>query len=345
MSESLHKVAAPAPNPALVIAEVGVNHNGVLDTAIKLVELAVAAGADIAKFQSFKANEVVHPSAGLAPYQLFSNPAESSQLEMLRKLEFSRKDFVTVADICKSRQIEFMSTAFSPKEVDFLESIGQTRFKIPSGEITNIPLLRHVGKKRKPVILSTGMSNLQDVSLALDVLRNAGTDYSQITVLHCTSSYPAPFEDINLNAMVTIREELGVSVGFSDHSEGSTASLVAASLGACVIEKHITLDKKMQGPDHRTSMNPEEFVDFVKTVKLVSVLLGDPEKKMTPSEAENQPLARRSVYARVEIRPGELLSEENLICLRPAIGISPTEWDRLIGVKSKNHYKPNDIIR
>lgn len=331
------------PSPFL-IAEVGVNHNGSYALAKDLVQVAKDLGADAVKFQTFKTAEVAHPSALRAPYQERIEGTQRSQVSLLQDLELSFEDFQRLALYCKDVGIEFMSTAFSTSTADFLAGLGQKRFKIPSGEITNRPLLRHIGMKGAHVLLSTGMSSLAEVEEALTTLQESGTPKSRITVLQCTSSYPAPLEEANLLAMVAMGENLGVSVGYSDHTVGEIAGGVAAALGATVIEKHITLDKNMPGPDHTASADPEEFRQYVEHIRRVVIALGASRKFVTQSELENRVLVRRSIFASQKIRKGELFTEENLVCLRPATGISAMEWDEVIGKVASKSFTPGDEI-
>lgn len=333
----------PRPMPFL-IAEVGVNHNGSYAVAEELVRVAKDAGANAVKFQTFKTAEVAHPSALRAPYQQATGVTEKSQVTLLKKLELSFGDFERLALYCKSVGIEFMSTAFSNSTADFLAGLGQQRFKVPSGEITNLPFLKHIGMKGAHVLLSTGMSTLAEVEEAVVVLEESGTPRAKTTVLQCTSSYPAPLEEANLLAMVAMGEKLGVSVGYSDHTVGELASGVAAALGAKVIEKHITLDKNMPGPDHKASADPEEFGQYVEHIRGVLLALGAPKKVVTQSELENRALVRRSIFAAKEIQKGEQFSEQNLVCLRPATGISAMEWDNVIGEAATRAFRPGDEI-
>lgn len=327
-----------------LIAEVGVNHNGSYALAKELVQVAKELGADAVKFQTFKTFEVAHPSALRAPYQESIEGTERNQVSLLQDLELSFEDFQRLALHCKDVGIEFMSTAFSTSTADFLADLGQKKFKIPSGEITNLPLLRHIGIKDAHVLLSTGMSSLAEVEEALTTLQESGTEKSRITVLQCTSSYPAPLEEANLRAMVAMGENLGVSVGYSDHTVGKIAGGVAAALGATVIEKHITLDKEMPGPDHKASANPEEFGRYVEHIRAVVSALGSSKKSVTTSELDNRVLVRRSIFAAKEIQKGDLFSEENLVCLRPASGISAMKWDEVIGKVASKSFTPGDEI-
>lgn len=339
VSELVGKAQGP-----LIIAEVGVNHNGSLSLANDLIRVAADAGADIVKFQSFDANDLAHPLAPLAQYQTSVNKEEQSQLDLLKSLEFSDEDFFNLAKSCERIGVEFLATAFSPRRSDALSALGQRRFKIPSGELTNLPFLQHLGRKKQDLILSTGMADLEEIQEAIVVLEKAGTPKNRITLLQCTSAYPAPLEEANLLAMVAMRDKFGVSVGYSDHTLGEIAGGVAAAFGATVIEKHITLDKNMPGPDHQASADPEEFRRYVEHIRNVVAALGASEKSVTQSELENRVLVRRSIFAAKEIQKGALFSAKNLVCLRPATGISAMEWDEVIGRVAARAFRPGDEI-
>lgn len=340
---AISETAGKAKFP-LIIAEVGVNHNGSLSLAEDLITVAADAGADIVKFQSFDARDLAHPLAPMAEYQTGVSDGAGSQLDLLKSLELSDEDFFNLAKFCEWSGVEFLATAFSPRRSDSLSELGQKRFKIPSGELTNLPFLQHLGRKKQDLILSTGMAELDEIQEAIMVLEKAGTPRSRITVLQCTSAYPAPLEEANLLAMVAMREILGVSVGYSDHTVGEIAGGAAAAFGATVIEKHITLDKNMPGPDHKASADPEEFRRYIEHIRKVVKTLGVSEKTVTQSELENRVLVRRSIFAAREIQKGDLLSEQNLVCLRPATGISAMEWDNVIGETASKAFRPGDEI-
>lgn len=315
----------------LVIAEVGVNHNGDLELAKCLVASAKFAGADVVKFQSFKASQLVTTSAQTASYQKRSVGEGETQLAMLRKLELTREQHRVLAIECEKQGIEFCSTAFDADSFDMLIDLGLKRVKIPSGEINNLPLLRYMTRLGLPVILSTGMATLGEIEAALDVIESSGTARELVTVLQCTTEYPAPMNEVNLRAMVSMGLGLGVAVGYSDHTLGIEIPIAAVALGASVVEKHLTLDKTLPGPDHLASLEPNEFKAMVGAVRNLEVALGDGVKRPSASELNNKPIARKSVVAIREIRTGELFSVDNIGTKRPGNGISPMRWDELIG--------------
>lgn len=316
-----------------IIAEVGVNHNGDLGRALDLVDRSAAAGADAVKFQTFRADSLVRPDAPKAEYQVATTGNAENQYEMLRKLELSEDAHRSLAQRCRERRIEFLSTPFDEGSVDLLERIGVTRYKIGSGEITNLFLLRHIAAKRRPVILSTGMSTLDDVHLALQALGAGGA--SDITLLHCVSDYPTRPEDINLRVMDTLRTRFGLPVGLSDHTTGIAISLAAAARGAVVLEKHVTLDRTLAGPDHRASLEPGELADLVKGVREIEVALGSPEKGLTAGERSTQKVARRSLVAAEAVGAGVVLERRHLAAKRPGTGISPMDVDKVLGRRLK----------
>ena len=327
-----------------IIAEAGVNHNGSLELAKKLVDVAAEAGADAVKFQTFKAEAVVSHFAPKAEYQKQSTDANESQLEMIKKLELSYEDFEELFRYCKNRGIIFMSTPFDIESAGFLKDLGVEIFKIPSGEITNYLLLKEIGSYGKEVILSTGMADLGEIEDALEVLTTAGTPKEKITVLHCNTEYPTPYEDVNLRAMLTIKEAFKVKVGYSDHTLGIEIPVAAVALGACVIEKHFTLDKNLPGPDHRASLEPEELKAMVRAIRNVEKALGSGIKKPSPSELKDLPIARKSIVARRAIKKGEIFTEENLTVKRPGTGISPMRWNEVLGRKAPRDSKQDEMI-
>ena len=328
----------------LIIAEAGVNHNGDLEIAKSLIEVAKNAGADFVKFQTFKANELVTKKAPKARYQVEVSDTGETQFEMLKNLELSEMMHRELIEKSKEQGIGFISTAFDNESASMLFSMGQSIFKVPSGEITNLPYLRHVGNFQKRVILSTGMSNLQEIGDAIKELEAAGTPKSQITVLHCTSAYPAPVTDVNLLAMRTIRENLDVAVGYSDHTLGTEVSIAAVALGASIIEKHFTLDRNLPGPDHKASLEPNELNLLVSQIRSIEKALGDGVKRPMPSEIENIDVARRSIVAKYPIYKGDVFSSSNLAVKRPGTGISPMDWDRLIGSKASRDFETDELI-
>lgn len=332
------------PSKTLIIAEAGVNHNGSLDLAFDLIGAAAEAGADVVKFQTFKAKSLVTQSASKADYQLQTTNSEESQFEMIKKLELNEKMHLELIAECGKYGIRFASTGFDEGSVDLLCDLGVDFLKIPSGEITNVPYLRHVGSKGLPVILSTGMSELNEVKEALDILMRAGTQKEKITVLHCNTEYPTPMEDVNLNAMLTMRDELGVEIGYSDHTQGIEVPIAAVALGAKVIEKHFTLDRSMDGPDHAASLEPDELKQMVKSIRNIEKAMGDGEKKPSKSEKKNIEIARKSIVANQEIKKGDFLTKDNLAVKRPGSGISPMEWYNVIGQKASRDFAPDDLI-
>jgi N,N'-diacetyllegionaminate synthase len=328
----------------LIIAEAGVNHNGDLALARQLVDVAADAGADLVKFQTFTADSVVAIHARKADYQVQTTSAGESQHAMLRRLELTREMHETLIAHCQAKSIGFFSTGFDPESIDLLAELGLDRFKIPSGEITNLPYLRHVGRYGKPVILSTGMATLGEIEAALDVLERAGTPHNRITVLHCNTEYPTPMADVNLRAMLAIRDAFGVAVGYSDHTAGIEVAIAAVALGATVIEKHFTLDRNLPGPDHKASLEPDELKAMVAAIRNIEQALGDGIKRPSPSEAKNMPIARKSLVAACAIRAGECFSETNLAVKRPGTGLSPMRWDEVLGRKAPRDFAPDELI-
>ncbi|MGI6732423.1 MAG: N-acetylneuraminate synthase [Anaerovoracaceae bacterium] len=325
-----------------VIAEAGVNHNGSLELAKKLVDAAKDAGADCVKFQTFISKNIVSKNAVKAEYQKQQTEPEESQHDMLKKLELSFNEFVKLNDYCKSKDIEFMSTAFDFDSIDFLDSLEMGTWKIPSGDITNLPYLIKIAKLNKPVILSTGMSTMEDIRSAIKALKENGV--AELTVLHCTTEYPTPFEDVNLNAMNTIKEEFGVKVGYSDHTKGIEVPIAAVALGATVIEKHFTLDRNMEGPDHKASLEPNELKAMVDSIRHIELALGNGMKQPAESEKKNMAVARKSIIASKDIKAGEIFTEENLAVKRPGHGISPMRWFDVIGKSAPRDFEEDELI-
>ena len=328
-----------------IIAEAGVNHNGSLELAKKMVDVAAEAGADAVKFQTFKAEKVISRYAQKAEYQKRSTDASESQLDMVRKLELDEAAHKELFAYCRSKDIIFLSTPFDLDSIDLLNQLGLEIFKIPSGEITNLPYLRKIGALKKEVILSTGMADLGEIEDALDVLIKAGTVRENITVLHCNTEYPTPFEDVNLRAMLTIRAAFpGVQVGYSDHTLGIEVPIAAVAMGATVIEKHFTLDRNMEGPDHKASLEPDELKAMVQAIRNIEKALGNGIKKPSPSELKNKPVARKSIVAARDIKEGEEFTEENLTAKRPGTGISPMRWDEILGKHAQKKYVEDELI-
>jgi N,N'-diacetyllegionaminate synthase len=328
----------------LIIAEAGVNHNGDPVIAKKLIDVAAKAGADYVKFQMFKAETLATLAASKADYQKQDIDEHESQFAMLKKLEISKIDYKNLIDHSNKCGIKIFSTGFDVETNNMLHAFGQEIFKVPSGEITNLPYLRNIGEFGLQVILSTGMSSLAEIDLALRVLEKAGTPLSSISVLQCTTAYPAPMEEVNLLAMHAISKQFGVAVGFSDHTLGIEASIAATALGATIIEKHFTLDRNMSGPDHKASLEPSELKNLVTSIRNVELSLGDGVKKPTKSEMSNMDVARKSIVASAEILKGEIFTESNLTTKRPGNGISPMKWDEIVGLKARRNFTKNELI-
>jgi N,N'-diacetyllegionaminate synthase len=323
----------------IIIAEAGVNHNGSIDTAKKMIEVTAEAGADFVKFQTFKAEELVTRMAGKAEYQKNLSDKSESYFDMIKKLELDRGAHEELIQHCEKLGIRFLSTAFDHDSIDLLVELNIPLYKIPSGEITNLPYLRHIGRIGKPIFMSTGMATLHEVQEALNVLLEAGAEKDNITFLHCNTEYPTPIEDVNLKAMLTLRDELGVSVGYSDHTLGIEIPIAAVALGATVIEKHFTLDRTLPGPDHAASLEPEELKSMVAAIRNIEKAMGNGVKKPSPSEIKNIPIARKSIVAKKSIKKGEIFSVSNLMVKRPGTGISPMEWYEVLGKVAKKDYK------
>ncbi|MDD5560634.1 MAG: N-acetylneuraminate synthase [Candidatus Omnitrophica bacterium] len=327
-----------------IIAEAGVNHNGSLKTAKRLVDVAVMAGADAIKFQTFNAHSLVSKFAPKAMYQVKTTGRDESQLEMIKKLELSRNDHKELIKYCRSKKLMFISSPFDLESIDFLARLGLRILKIPSGEITNLPYLRKIGSLRKKIIMSTGMATLAEIEDALNVLVKRGTRKKDIVVLHCNTEYPTPFKDVNLLAMLTIKKVLGVDIGYSDHTRGIEAAIAATALGAVVIEKHFTLDRKMPGPDHRASLEPDELKRMVNAIRNVEEAMGSGVKRASTSEKDNIGVVRKSIVARVNIKKGEHFTERNLAAKRPGIGVSPMQWYVVLGRVAKKDFYQDELI-
>lgn len=328
--------------PCFIIAEAGVNHNGDVNLAKKLIEVAREAGADAVKFQTFKTEEVVTPGAEKAEYQKETTNSEESQFAMIKKLELSDSDFEEISKYTQRQGILFLSSPFDNGSVDLLEELGVPAFKVGSGEITDFPLLQYIARKHKPVILSTGMSTIGEVAAALKVIRGEGTE--EIILLHCVSSYPAKIADMNLRAMATLEETFKLPVGLSDHTLGITVPIAAVALGACAIEKHFTLDKSLPGPDHKASLEPEELKEMVAAIRDVAQALGDGVKRLTKDEEKTKKVARRSIVAKVDIAKGTVIAAEMLAIRRPGTGIEPGNLGMVIGKTAKKNIKSDEMI-
>ena len=328
-----------------IIAEAGINHNGSLEMALRLIDVACAAGADAVKFQTFKADRIIAVNAPKAEYQKDATGTDESQLEMVKKLELDEAAHTRLHNYCQDKDIRFLSTPFDLESIDLLTRLGLEIFKIPSGEITNLPYLRKLGALKKRLILSTGMADLSEIKDALDVLADAGSRMEDITVLHCNTEYPTPFEDVNLRAMLTIRSAFpGISVGYSDHTLGIEAPIAAVAIGATVIEKHFTLDRNLPGPDHRASLEPDELAAMISAIRNIEKALGTGIKKPSPSESRNIPVARKSIVAAAPIKKGETFTEMNITVKRPGTGITPMRWDEMIGRKAAKPYRKDELI-
>lgn len=330
-----------------IIAEAGVNHNGSIEIARQLVDKAVEAGVDIIKFQTFKSEKLVSKSARQAEYQKknIGKKSDDSQLSMLKKLELSEQDHKELMSYCKQKGIKFFSTAFDMDSIEYLHSLNLGLWKIPSGEITNYPFLKRIASYNEKTILSTGMCDLQDVRAAVDALYKNGLSKENLTLLHCNTEYPTPFEDVNLKAMDALRKEFGVEVGYSDHTKGIEVPIAAVALGATVIEKHFTLDRNMEGPDHKASLEPDELKAMVSAIRNIEKAVGgDGTKHVSESERKNITIARKSIVAARDIKKGELLTEDNLTVKRPGTGISPMRWEELIGTKAVRDFSEEDLI-
>ena len=328
-----------------IIAEAGVNHNGSIELAKKLIDAAVEAKADAVKFQTFKAENLVSKNAQKATYQKENMTDEdNSQFNMLKKLELDINTHKELISYCNSKNIMFLSTPFDHDSIELLKDLGLEIFKIPSGEITNLPYLRHIGQLDKQVVLSTGMANIGEIEDALDVLIDAGTKKDKITILHANTMYPTPMEDVNLKAMVTIGNTFDCKYGYSDHTLGIEVPTAAVAMGASCIEKHFTLDCTMEGPDHRASLEPEELKSMVKAIRNIEIALGSNIKKPSRSETPNIPIARKSIVANSNIKKGDIFTENNLTIKRPAKGINPMRWDEIIGTISSRNYKQDELI-
>ena len=329
----------------IIIAEAGVNHNGDIGLAKKLIDAAAAADVDYVKFQTFNSENLVTKKAEKATYQkVNSDNVSESQLEMLRKLELSKKMHFELISYCESKQVKFLSTAFDLESINFLETLNLDFFKIPSGEITNLPYLEAIASFNKPVVISTGMADMKEIEEALQVFLDLGIDKEDITILHCNTEYPTPMSDVNLKAMLTIKNRFGVSIGYSDHTLGIEIPIAAVALGAEVVEKHFTLDRNMKGPDHRASLEPDELKKMVSSIRNIEQALGHERKEPSKSEKKNKGIVRKSIIAKTKIEKGDVFTKDNLTVKRPGTGISPMRWHEVIGKESLRDYKKDDLI-
>lgn len=332
-------------NKTFIIAEAGVNHNGSLETAFQLIDVAVAAGADAVKFQTFKAEKIIAANAPKASYQKETTGSDGFQLEIVKKLELDEIAHTRLYQFCQHKGIQFLSTPFDLGSIDLLYRLGLEIFKIPSSEITNLPYLRKLGALKKRLILSTGMADLGEIEDAFDVLTESGTPLGNITVLQCNTEYPTPFKDVNLRAMLTIKNAFpGISVGYSDHTSGIEVPIAAVAMGASVIEKHFTLDRNLPGPDHRASLEPDELSAMISGIRNIEKALGTGIKKPSPSELKNKPVVRKSIVAAFPIKKGETFTDMNITIKRPGTGVTPMRWDEMIGREAGKDYKADEII-
>ena len=329
----------------IIIAEIGVNHNGNINLAYKLIDKASEAGADYAKFQTSIASYHISKYAEKAEYQKRNTKKKESQVEMAKKLCLKFSDFPKIYNYCKKKKIKFLSSPFDIPSIKFLKKFNKKTFKIPSGEITNLPYLEEIGRLQSKIILSTGMSNIKEILNAVNVLIKFGTKKKNITILHCNTEYPTPYKDVNLKAMIKIKNYFNCSVGYSDHTLGTIVPVVAVALGAEVVEKHLTLNRKMSGPDHKASLEPSEFKEMVKQIRLTETLLGTNKKIVSRSEKKNIRIARKSIVASKKIFKGEAFTAKNLLVKRPSTGISPMNWYKVIGKKAKKNFNEDEIIK
>lgn len=327
----------------IIIAEAGVNHNGKMDIAKRLIDAAADAGVDYVKFQTFKTENLVSFNAPTAEYQKAATQ-ETSQYAMLKRLELNEQQHIELIEYCNKKGVKFLSTAFDMDSIDLLESLNLDLWKIPSGEITNYPYLARIAATGKPIIMSTGMCDTSDINNALDALIENGATKESITLLHCNTQYPTPYEDVNLLAMNTIKSDYGLATGYSDHTQGIEIPVAAVALGACVIEKHFTLDRNMEGPDHKASLEPAELKKMVEAIRIVEQALGSASKTVSPSEAQNKSIARKSIVAKRNIHKGETLTEDNITVKRPGNGISPMKWREVIGTPATRDFAPDEPI-
>ena len=331
-------------NRVFIIAEAGVNHNGDINLAKKLIDVAAKAGADAVKFQTFKTQNLVSKNAQKASYQKETTDKNESQFEMIKKLELDENTHKELIAYCKQKNITFLSTPFDSDSIKLLDELGLSTFKIPSGEITNLPYLRQIGGLNKKIILSTGMANLGEVEAAVEVLVKSGTKRENISLLHANTQYPTPMEDVNLKAMITLKNAFGLEVGYSDHTLGIEVDIAAVAMGAKIIEKHFTLDKSLPGPDHKASLEPDELAAMVRAIRNIELALGDGLKHFSKSESENIKIARKSIVAKRDIKKGEIFSEQNICVKRPGDGLNPMRWDEVIGQISQKDYKQDELI-
>lgn len=331
-------------NRTIIIAEAGVNHNGNVNTAKAMIDVAAQAGADYVKFQTFKTEQVISKSATKADYQKQTTPKYETLFEMVKKLELNEEAHYELHKYCKKKGIKFLSTPFDLQSIDFLFDLGIDFYKIPSGEITNYPYLKKIASKKLPVIMSTGMSTLQEIKASIDILIQNNLKKNQITLLHANTEYPTPFEDANLNAILTLKKTFKTKVGYSDHTLGIEAPIAAVALGATVIEKHFTLDRTMDGPDHKASLEPNELKAMITAIRNIEKAMGNGIKQPSPSELKNINIARKSIVASCNIKKGDIFTENNITVKRPGNGISPMRWEEILGKKAIKDFNKDDLI-
>jgi N,N'-diacetyllegionaminate synthase len=327
-----------------IIGEIGVNHNGDVEKALSLVDIAVDSKLDIVKFQTFLPENMITKYAKMAEYQKKDTVSENSQYDLLERYALTQQEFKIIYDYCISKNIKFLSSAFDLESLDFLLELGMNQIKIPSGEITNFPLLKKIAPLNFPTYLSTGMSNLNEIKDALNLLVEGGTDQKQICIMQCTSMYPTPSQDVNLNVLKTYKANFGDNIGFSDHTTGFAASLGAAALGARVIEKHFTLNKNMDGPDHQASLDPKQLKEFVTNLREIPIMMGAELKSLSPEEEANRNLVRKSIVAKVQIQKGDIFDENNITTKRPGNGMSPLRWEYILGKIASKTYEQDEMI-
>jgi len=332
-------------NKTFIIAEAGVNHNGSIQIAKELIKKAAWAGADAVKFQTFKAKDLVSKKTPKAEYQLKTTSSSESQFEMIKRLELDKTMHKTLIEHCKKNSILFLSSPFGLKEIDLLNQLKLNIFKIPSGEITNLPYLKKIGGLKKEILLSTGMATIEEIKAALNILTTAGALKKNITILHCNTEYPTPISDVNLNAMKQMRSSFpNIKVGYSDHTIGIEIAIAATALGATVIEKHFTLDKTMEGPDHKASIEPQELQQMIQGIRNIEIALGNGIKQPSPSEKPNIAIVRKSIVASKDIAKGEIFSKTNITVKRPGTGISPMLWDDILGQRASRTFQADELI-
>lgn len=324
-----------------IIAEAGVNHNGEIKNAYKLIDAAIEARADAVKFQLFNAENIVSKKAQKAEYQKVATDKDETQFEMLKKLELSQDEYIELHEYCKDKPITLLATAFDFESIDFLEKLDTPVWKIPSGEVTNLPYLEKIAKINKPIIMSTGMCDMSEVEEAVSIIKKYN---NKITVLHCNTEYPTPYSDVNLRAMKTMKDALNTEIGYSDHTESIEIPIAAVAMGACIIEKHFTLDNSMEGPDHAASLEPDELKRMVEAIRNVESALGNGKKQASQSEIKNKDIARKSIVAKIKISKGEFFTSDNLDIKRPGNGVSPMRWYDALGQKAKRDYEKDELI-